>query len=189
MPGPKGARGPIPIARAIRAWLSLGPHVGTVRRVVAPLLGAALVLAMVAPAALADRSYHTDRVEVTVTAAGAQADYPALRHGQVLNIHASGPTVFALEQYMLAGAKPDTDYAVVLSLQAGDCAGPFAMLFPNGLVLTTNSNGDAHGQVRFTPDEVGSFGLHNTDWGITWTFVAANNIVAYASACSNVHID
>ena len=93
-----------------------------------------------------------------------------------------------LHMKVIGGAKPDTAYAVVLLLFAGSCSGPLAFPFANGAVLTTDAHGNAHGQVKITPDEVASFGLHDTDWGITWTLVAGG-VAAYTTDCSQVHID
>lgn len=155
------------------------------------LLASALGVVLLAGASpvLADQSNHTTRLSVEVTGAGVTAGYPALRAGQVVNIHANGPVVFAIENYMLSGAKPATSYAVVLEFYAGSCAGSFAFPFPNGTVLATDTQGDAHGQARITPDEVTAFDLHDTDWGIIWTFVDGDGVPAYATACTNVHID
>jgi hypothetical protein len=45
---------------------------------------------------------------------------------------------------------------------------PLAFPFANGVVLTTHAQCDAHGQAKISPDDVSAFGLHDTDWGITW---------------------
>jgi hypothetical protein len=160
-----------------------------IRRVVAALAAGLLLLSVgVAPVA-ADQSNHTEHLRVSLTAAGAASGYPELRAGQVVNIHAQGPTVFAIEDYLLNGAMPSTSYDVVLGFYAGSCSGPFAFPFANGVVLATDAHGDAHGQARITPGEVASFGLHDTDWGIVWTFVDPSGVVAYATPCTDVHID
>lgn len=145
-------------------------------------------MAVTAGPALADQSQHTTRLSLTVTAAGAAAGHPELQSGHVVNTHTSGPVNFAIEDYMINGAKPDTAYAVVLLLFAGSCSGPLAFPFANGAVLTTDANGDAHGQAKITPAEATAFGLHDTDWGITWTLVAGD-VTAYTTACAQVHID
>ena len=155
------------------------------------LLSAALAFILLASASpvLADQSNHTTRLTLGLTPAGEAAGHPALRAGQVVNIHANGPVIFAIEDYLLNGAKPVTSYAVVLGFYAGSCGGDFAFPFPNGVTLTTNANGDAHGQARITPEQVASFGLHNTDWGIAWMFVDGDGVTAYSTTCTNVHID
>jgi hypothetical protein len=149
---------------------------------------ALFAMAVTAGPAVADQSQHTAHLTLSVTAAGAAAGHPELQSGQVVNIHASGPVNFAIEGYMINGAKPDTAYAVVLLLFAGSCQGPLAFPFANGAVLTTDAHGDAHGQVKITPEQVTEFGLHDTDWGITWTLVAGA-VAAYTTDCSQVHID
>ncbi len=147
-----------------------------------------LTMAVTAGPALADQSQHTTRLSLSVTAAGAAAGHPELRSGQVVNTHTSGPVNFAIEDYMINGAKPATSYDVVLLLFAGSCSGPLAFPFANGAVLMTDARGDAHGQAKISPAQVAAFGLHKTDWGIAWTLVAGG-VTAYTTACSQVHID
>jgi hypothetical protein len=57
------------------------------------------------------------------------------------------------------------------------------------VTLTTDANGNAHGQARITPEQVASFGLHDTDWGIVWTLVDGAGVVAYSATCTDLHID
>lgn len=155
------------------------------------VLSAALAILLLASAspALADQSNHTTRLPLALTPAGQAAGHPTLRAGQVVNIHANGPVVFAIEDYLVNGAEPATSYAVVLDFYAGNCEGEFEFPFPNGTVLTTDAYGDAHGQARITPEQVAAFGLHNTDWGIVWTFVDGAGVAAYSTTCADVHID
>ncbi len=114
------------------------------------LLGAALALLLLASASpvLADQSNHTTRLPLELTAAGTAAGHLTLRAGQVVNIHADGPIVFAIEDYLLDGAKPATAYVVVLGFYAGSCGDAFAFPFANGVTLTTDANGDARGQAH-----------------------------------------
>jgi hypothetical protein len=147
-----------------------------------------LAMAVTAGPAVADQSQHTARLSLSVTPAGAAAGYPELQSGQVVNTHTSGPVNFAIEDYMVNGAKPDTAYAVVSLLFAGSCSGPLAFPFANGAVLMADAHGDAHGQAKLAPALVTEFGLHNTDWGIVWTLVAGG-VTAYTTGCSQVHID
>jgi hypothetical protein len=157
------------------------------RSIVAGLVVSGM-LAAAAPVA-ADQSNHTEYLVVTRTAAGAADDQPSLRAGHVVNIHAQGPQVFAIEGYELNGAAPMTDYAVVVEFYAGSCSGAFAFPFPNGVVVPTDAAGVGHGRARITPDLVTEFGLHDTDWGLIWDFVAPDGVVAYQSTCAQVHID
>ena len=91
-----------------------------------------LAMAVTAGPAVADQSQHTARLALSVTAAGAAAGHPELQSGQVVNTHASGPVNFAIEDYMVNGAKPDAAYDVVLLLFAGSCSG---RAFPLRMVL------------------------------------------------------
>jgi hypothetical protein len=147
-----------------------------------------LAMAVTAGPTFADQSQHTARLSLSVTAAGTAAGHPELRSGHVVNTHTNGPVNFAIENYMVNGAKPDTSYAVVSLLLTGSCSGPLAFPFANGAVLTTDARGDAHGQAKISPAQVATFGLHDTDWGITWTLVA-DGVTAYTTTCSQVHID
>src|SRR5439155_10936114 len=103
-----------------------------------------LVMAITAGRAVADESQPTTPLSLSVTAAGTAAGHPELQSGQVVNTHTSGPENFAIEDYMVNGAKPDTTYSVVLLLFAGSCSGPLAFPFVNGAVLATDAHGDAH---------------------------------------------
>jgi len=161
---------------------------GSRRRSIIAGLVVPFLLATAAPVA-ADQSNHTEYLVVTRTAAGAADGHPSLRAGHVVNIHAQGPQVFAIEGYELNGARPQTDYAIVLEFYAGSCGGDFAFPFANGVVLSTDAAGVAHGQARIIPDLVTQFGLHDTDWGIVWDFVAPDGVIAYHTACAQVHID
>lgn len=153
------------------------------------ILGLALMVPASAVPVLADQSFHTTRLPLALTEAGAAAGQPVLRAGQVVDIHANGPTVFAIEQYLLNGAKPTTDYQVFLSFYTDtSCApnGPYDFVLP-GVTLTTDAHGDANGQARNTPADIPLI-LHDTDWGIVWTFVGGG-VPAYSTACVQMHID
>ena len=150
------------------------------------LVGTALMLAP--GAAFADQSYHTDHLRVSLTQAGALAGYPRLTAGFVNDIHTQGPINFAVEDYLLNGAKPNTTYQVVLLLQAANCSGKLLFPFPNGASVLTDAQGNGHSQHKITPAQVTALGLHNTNFGIRWSFVAGLT-AAYLSECSNVHID
>ena len=153
------------------------------------LISAALAFLLLATAspALADQSNHTTRLALWLTPAGEAAGHPTLNAGQVVNIHANGPVVFAIEDYLLNGAKPMTSYAVVLDFYFGSCDGPLLFPFPNGVTLTTDAEGNAHAQARLASDAVDP-AFRDTDWGIVWTFVDGS-VAAYKTACADVHID
>jgi hypothetical protein len=157
------------------------------RLAIAVALGLALVVPASAAPVLADQSFHTTRLPVALTSDGDAAGHPTLRAGQVVDIHANGPVVFAIENYLLNGAKPMTSYAVVLDFYFGSCDGPLVFPFPNGVTLTTDAEGNAQGQARLAPDAVDP-AFRDTDWGIVWTFVDGS-VAAYKTACADVHID
>ena len=147
-----------------------------------------LAMALAAGTTFADQSQHTTQLALTLTPAGALAGHPALRSGHVVNTHTSGPVNFAIEDYMVNGAKPNTTYQVWLRLFGGSCAGLFLIAIPNGATLATDAQGNAHSQHKISPAEVAGMGLHNKDFGIVWT-LAAGSVSAYTTTCTNVHID
>ena len=156
-------------------------------------LGRAVIAATVAflslsMPAFADQTYHTENLPLSLTLAGTAAGEPQLLAGHVVNIHTQGPVNFAIEDYLLNGAKPNTTYSVVLSVEAGSCSGPFLFLFPNGATVVTDAQGNGHNQLKLTPAQVSALGLHGAHLGITWLMVDGS-IAAYSTTCSDVHID
>lgn len=99
------------------------------------------------------------------------------------------PNIYSLERYMINGAKPDTDYQVILSVSLTGCTGQQNVLVPTAL-LVTNAQGNAHGDFTFTPADVPAAGLHaGLTLGITWTLVS-DGIIAYQTpSCTNVPLD
>jgi hypothetical protein len=138
--------------------------------------------------AFADQTYHSENLPLSLTSQGSAAGEPQLQSGHVVNIHTQGPVNFAIEGYMLNGAKANTTYRVVLSLKAGGCGGPFLFLFPNGATVVTDAQGNGHDQLKITPVQVAALGLHGAHLGITWLMVDGP-IAAYGTPCSDVHID
>src|SRR6266542_1717276 len=91
----------------------------TMRQTLSRVRVAALAL-LLAPItlALADQDFHTERLPFSLTAEGAAAEppHPTLRSGHVVDIHANGPQIGALERYVINGARPNSSYDVVLEL-------------------------------------------------------------------------
>ena len=132
--------------------------------------------AVLTAAAVADGVYHTAQVPLhgLGTAPGG---------GQVINIHANGPVVFAHEVYLLQGAAPGT-YQVTLHVYPGstNCTGS-VVLIPTA-TLETNSVGNGKADAVFTPADAN--GLHGLTLSAYWT---VNGPAAYATDCSIITLD
>ncbi len=135
--------------------------------------------------AYADQSFHTSRLNFALTTAGSAAGNPQLIAGQVVDIHANGPKIGAIERYMINGAKPNTAYQVTLRIFSKNCAGSFLFPIPTAL-LTTNNHGFAQGGHVFTPTDLAPF--KGTTAGVVWTLVS-DGVVAYDTSCIFVTID
>ncbi len=132
----------------------------------------------------ADQVFHTTRLTFFLTLDGTAAGQPQLKAGHVVDIHANGPKVGAIEQYMINGAEPKTSYQVVLRIFS-KCGGDF--LFPIlTALLATNSLGFAHGSHLFTPADTAPF--KSMTVGILWTLVSGD-VTAYNTTCIPVTID
>jgi hypothetical protein len=147
-------------------------------------------LALLAPSTgvRADQDFHTERLPLTLTAEGAETDppHPALRSGHVVDIHANGPQIGALERYMINGARANSSYEVVLEVFAGDCDG--AELDPvTTTTLETNRQGNAHGGFVFSAADLVPF--QGAIIGVQWTLVDEEGIIAYETPCIVVTVD
>jgi hypothetical protein len=139
---------------------------------------AALVTLFVAGAAIpagADAVYHSQRLELT---SPADADF----HGQVVNIHANGPVIGALERYQVVGAAASTSYAVWIQICNG---GQFAD-FIQTAVLTTDARGNGHASAMFSAADLVPFSGQTIS--IRWV-LKSDGAVAYATPCTTVTID
>jgi len=131
----------------------------------------------------ADQVFHTTHLNFVLTSDGADSGHPQLTAGQVVDIHASGPTIGAIEQYMINGAKPDTTYQVVLRIFS-QCGGSFLMPIPTA-TLNTDSVGFAHGDFVFTEANLAPF--EGASVGVLWTLVSST-VTAYDTQCIPVTI-
>ncbi len=154
------------------------------------VLGGAAILAMllVAPrAGVADQLFHTVRLSLVLTPDGAAAGHPTLRSGHVVDIHPNGPVNGAHERYLLNGAKPNTAYDVVLRVFDNNCAGaPSGFDRLKTVTLTTDQHGNAQGKFDFpamAPLQEPLF------FGVRWTLLDANGVVAYDTDCITVGLD
>jgi len=153
---------------------------------IAPFLVLSLLLTL---PVYADQTFHTARLSLVLTSAGSAAGHPNLRSGHVVDIHTNGPIIYALERYIVSGAKPHTDYQVELSVSLTGCANPQNVLVPTAL-LVTNAQGNAHGNWTFTPANVAAAGLHaGMTLGITWTLVSGGVTAYQTPSCINVPLD
>jgi hypothetical protein len=100
--------------------------------------------------ALADQTYHTQRLPVHVEAAG----YP-LRNGTVVNIHSNGPVIFGKEQWILNGAKPNATFRLAREFQEKFLGVvPPGTPLDTGFVMRTDSKGNGNVSVAVSPAEV-----------------------------------
>ncbi len=157
------------------------------RRFILSLVGAVVLSLLQVPRALADQTYHSERLDLWRTAAGQAAGHPKLRSGQVVNIHPNGPVNGAIERYMINGAAANTTYQVVIEAFADlKCAGDSALSIPTTL-LSTNRQGNAHGQAGFSRDDLIPFSGQTL--GVFWTLVGNGGVIAYRTDCTVVSID
>lgn len=137
---------------------------------------------------LADQLFHSVRLSIDLTPDGAAAGHPALRSGHVVDIHPNGPINGAHERYQLIGAKPNTAYHIVLRVFTGSCAGPADPGFDPlpTVTLTTNKQGNAQGKFDFpasAPLPTPVF------FGVRWTLIDDDGVVAYDTDCITVGLD
>jgi hypothetical protein len=133
-----------------------------------------LVVGTAIPAG-ADAVYHSERLELTSTA---DSDF----HGQVVNIHANGPVIGALERYHIVGAAASRTYAVWI--QTCD-SGQFTD-FIQTAVLTTDANGNGHASATFSAADLVPFSGQTIS--IRWVLKSGGAVV-YATPCTTVTID
>ena len=141
------------------------------------LVSTAIVIALLsfsAGTALADQAYHTERLPVHSAAAG----YP-LRNGMVVNIHTDGTTNFAVEEYNLNGAKPNTTYHLVREFQES-LLGQIPEWAPlyTGFDLQTDKNGNGNCNIKVLVAQVApliEFG--QTDLHVKFVFIEGGTLV------------
>ena len=133
----------------------------------------------------ANQAYHTQNLELTLTQAGMLAGNPVLRAGHVVNIHASGPNIGAIERYLIEGAKPNTSYNVVTDVFLS-CGGTH-LLQLHDTVLMTNGNGDAQGGIVLSDTTLDGFvdGGTSLTLGVQWSLLSGG-IAAYQTVCTTV---
>ena len=143
-------------------------------------LAALAVLTVVgwAVPASADQVYHSGHYAFAPTGG------EPLRNGFVENIHPNGPNVFAHEQYVVNGARPNTTYQVWLTVSDATCS---TILFAMQTeTITTNAAGNGTALHVFTPAD--ATGLHGLTIGGTWT-LTTGGAPEYATACATIQLD
>lgn len=157
------------------------------RRYILTLVGAVVLSLLQVPRAIADQTYHSERLDLWRTTAGRNAGHPQLRSGQVVNIHPNGPVNGALERYMINGAAANASYQVIIEVFLNHaCGGSPSLSIPTAL-LETNGRGNAHGQAGFSHDDLIPFS--GATVGVFWTLEDENGVVAYRTDCTVVSID
>jgi hypothetical protein len=106
---------------------------------------AGIVMMAGAVSARADAVYHSQHVALS-SIGGAP-----LRSGFVENIHADGPSMYAHEQYVVNGAKPNISYQVVLMIFPLDTTCSSSPITIPTAVITTNAAGNGSADHVFTP--------------------------------------
>lgn len=151
------------------------------------LVGTLALLLAPITVALADHNFHTERVPLFLEdGADAVPPHPPLRSGHVVDIHANGPQIGALERYMINGARANTLYDVVLEPLTDDCGGdPIEPIMT--ITLETNKHGNAHGGFVFSAEDLEPFS--GAAFGVRWTLVDVDGIIAYATPCILVTVD
>ena len=148
----------------------------TLRLVLIAATIAVAFLARSAGPASADQVYHSERLELAPT--GSQPG-----GGQVVNIHANGPVVGALERYFLLGGQPGETYEVWIQVCLG--GGAYAD-FVQTATLTTDARGNGHSSGFFSAEDLAPLSEAVVD--IRWV-LRTNGIDQYATACTTVTID
>lgn len=108
---------------------------------------------------LADQSYYTERLPLL-----AVADHP-LRNGMVVNIHPNGPVNGALEEYVLNGAKPNTEYGVWWEVDGIGELPTNLRGDPSPLAVTTDNQGNVRHTYHISRGWQEAMGFTNVDRG------------------------
>jgi hypothetical protein len=170
-------------AREKRGKSMIGSNGGVLKR--CPLLIAFVLIAAFASSSIAsaDEVYHSERLPFHATGAGG---HPALAAGHIANIHPNGPVIGAIQEYMVNGARPNTDYAVVETLFVGCSAGDAQLFSLRWTTLTTNKQGDGTARNVISAEALAPFSGMTV--GAIWT-LEHGGVVAYRTRCTVGTID
>lgn len=152
-------------------------------RPIALILLVTIGLVALAPGAVADQAYQTEKLALE------PMDDAPLKDGSVVNIHPNGPKVYAKEIYSLKGAEPNAEYQVslLIHVQDPDCSEAVTATIPTA-TLATNGAGNGNASATFTPEDVE--GLREMTHGVSWAVAATSDgNVRYATGCTSVSLD
>lgn len=135
----------------------------------------AMTMVLSGPVA-ADGAYRTERLPLH---GGTDPGF----HGHVVNIHANGPVVGALERYQVVSAEPNSSYEVWIQF----CAAPGFDNFINTAALHTDRSGNGHAQARFSAAQLDPFS--GAVVSIRWSLRDAGGTDVYTTSCTVVTID
>ena len=145
----------------------------------AVVAGTVLVSGLTVSPAWGDAVYHSQHI--TLRPVGSAP----LGSGFVENIHANGPTVYAMERYVLVHARPGS-YTVTLHLYGDTSCTQGLGPFPS-ISFATNAVGNGVGQLRLPPKAIPT-GFHGATVGVVWELVGSTG-ATYDTACSTVVLD
>jgi len=172
------------------------------KKLLALMATLAFVAALTVPGTtLADQAYHTERLPVH---SDDLSTYP-LRNGMVVNIHTNGTTDFAVEEYNLNGAKPNTTYELCRVFQESILyiEPPLAAL-DTGFSLTTDKNGNGQCNIKVLVSQVEPLIYYGqTDLHVSFVFIVGggidpadllgmnwiNGTTAYETDFTEIHLD
>ena len=148
------------------------------------LIGLLLIPSAVA---LADQSYHTERLSLTLTPAGEAAGH-TLRNGMVVNIHPNGPVNGAIENYVLNGAKPNTEYQVYWNITGMGKVPTNVGSSPSPIVVQTDSRGNGHFTYKISRAYQEEMGFVGFDGTLRWEF-EAGGVTVFQTDWTHVVVD
>jgi hypothetical protein len=163
--------------------MSARKSTASVQRVILALGLSLLTSATGVPQVSADQTFHTEQIPLT-SVSGAP-----LHSGFVVDIHANGPQIFALERYVLAGAAPSAAYQVnsLIFLTNTACTG--APFVSPDTRLQTDVAGNGEAGIVITPAQIPA-SVHNTVISIIWQVVnLGTGAVDYETSCIVVAVD
>jgi hypothetical protein len=144
-------------------------------------LAIALMAVMTFVQAAADGVYHSEHIAL------ASVGGAPLQNGFVENIHVNGPQVYAMEQYVLNGAIPDTDYQVSIQIYYQDPSCSTSPLITlTTAAFRTNASGNGNARAVYTPADAAP--LRGMTHGAVWE-ITSGSTIEYQTACSAITLD